>query len=268
MPANRKLKNTSDQHAGHALRVDDAPGYRTQLLFCSDERRPRGGRRRAPTTSRGDRPCVAVRSAPASRCSAPTTAGPLSRTVKRIIDPLVLRLRANTKYSAPFVTADVAAEMHEAIVGQAATLRATAEWFDLLKRERRRLRITTGNAQELYFPVCFELAVRQGRTRTARIATRPSGICATSTPTATAPRSRCSTSTSATMTVVAALSAQLARSWRDVRAGHRDHRSVPGRADDGAGPGRRTQRHRGASAGVVGAGRRRDAVQPRRRRAP
>ena len=32
----------------------------------------------------------------------------------------------------------------------------------VLKRERRRLRITTGNAQELYFPVCFELAVTKG----------------------------------------------------------------------------------------------------------
>lgn len=87
---------------------------------------------------------------------------PLTRTVKRIIDPLVLRLRANTRYSAPFVPTDVAAEMHQAIVEQTATLRATAAWFDLLKRERRRLRITTGNAQELYFPVCFELAVVKG----------------------------------------------------------------------------------------------------------
>ncbi|MDG4668759.1 hypothetical protein [Mycobacterium sp. 236(2023)] len=88
--------------------------------------------------------------------------GPLSRTVKRIIDPLVLRLRSNTKYSAPFVTADIAAEMHDAIVGQSDTLRATSQWFDLLKRGRRRLRITTGNAQELYFPLCFELAVTRG----------------------------------------------------------------------------------------------------------
>ena len=34
--------------------------------------------------------------------------GPLRRTVKRIIDPLVLRLRSNTQYSAPFVDAVVA----------------------------------------------------------------------------------------------------------------------------------------------------------------
>lgn len=144
--------------------------------------------------------------------------GPLSRTVKRIIDPLVLRLRSNTKYSAPFVTADVAAEMHDAIVGQAEALRATATWFDLLKRERRRLRITTGNAQELYFPLCFELAVTRGapgnqdyesaesllrdihsdRDRTAiEVLNRHIGDG----------------------DVIDALSAQLTRSWRDVRAG-------------------------------------------------
>jgi hypothetical protein len=88
--------------------------------------------------------------------------GPLRRTVKRIIDPLVLRLRANTQYSAPFVDADTAVAMSDVIVGQGAQLRAAAAWFELLKRERRRLRITTGNAQELYFPVCFELAVTKG----------------------------------------------------------------------------------------------------------
>jgi hypothetical protein len=88
--------------------------------------------------------------------------GPLRRTVKRIIDPLVLRLRANTQYSAAFVDAATAAAMHDVIAGHAAQLRAAAAWFELLKRERRRLRITTGNAQELYFPVCFELAVTRG----------------------------------------------------------------------------------------------------------
>ena len=88
--------------------------------------------------------------------------GPLRRTVKRILDPLVLRLRANTQYSAPFVDADTAVAMHDLIVGHSAQLRSAAAWFELLKRERRRLRITTGNAQELYFPVCFELAVTKG----------------------------------------------------------------------------------------------------------
>jgi hypothetical protein len=88
--------------------------------------------------------------------------GPLRRTIKRILDPLVLRLRANTQYSAPFVDAETAVAMHELIVGHGNQLRAAAAWFELLKRERRRLRITSGNAQELYFPVSFELAVTKG----------------------------------------------------------------------------------------------------------
>ena len=88
--------------------------------------------------------------------------GPLSRTVKRIIDPLVLRLRSNPQYSAPVVASKTAAAMHDLIVGGAHELRSTAAWFDTLKLERRRQRIRTGNAQELYFPICFELAVTKG----------------------------------------------------------------------------------------------------------
>ncbi|OBA82954.1 hypothetical protein A9W99_09315 [Mycobacterium sp. 1164966.3] len=88
--------------------------------------------------------------------------GPLTRTVKRIIDPLVLRLRANPQYSVPVVSADCAAAMRELIIDNAPQLRAAAAWFEVLKLERRRARIRSGNAQELYFPVCFELAVTKG----------------------------------------------------------------------------------------------------------
>jgi hypothetical protein len=88
--------------------------------------------------------------------------GPLRRTVKRILDPLVLRLRSNPQYSAPVLAPDAAAAVHDLIVDHAAHLRAAAAWFAVLKTERRRLRITTGNAQELYFPMCFELAVTKG----------------------------------------------------------------------------------------------------------
>jgi hypothetical protein len=129
--------------------------------------------------------------------------GPLRRTVKRIIDPLVLRLRANTQFSAPFVDADTAAAMHDVIVGQGGQLRAAAAWFEILKRERRRLRITAGNAQELYFPVCFELAVTKG-----------------------APAQQDDGSGEAVLLdiqadpqVVAGLADQLGKSWSDVRAG-------------------------------------------------
>ncbi len=88
--------------------------------------------------------------------------GPLRRTVKRIIDPLVLRLRSNTHYSAPVLAPGVAAELHAQMIRSGPQLRAAAAWFTELKQQRRRLRITTGNAQELYFPVCFELAVTRG----------------------------------------------------------------------------------------------------------
>jgi hypothetical protein len=91
-----------------------------------------------------------------------TDGAPLRRTVKRILDPLVFRLRANPQFSAPIVSPDIASAMTDVIATHAAELRAAARWFALLKAERRRLRITTGNAQELYFPVCFELAVTRG----------------------------------------------------------------------------------------------------------
>ncbi|WP_100525196.1 hypothetical protein [Mycobacteroides abscessus] len=93
--------------------------------------------------------------------------GPLRRTVKRILDPLVLRLRSNASFSAPVLAPEVASAMHALIVAHGPQLRATADWFVMLKAERRRLRITTGNAQELYFPVCYELAVTQGIPREA-----------------------------------------------------------------------------------------------------
>ncbi len=143
--------------------------------------------------------------------------GPLSRTVKRILDPLVLRLRSNPQYSAPVVPPETAAAMHDLIVGSARELRYAASWFDTLKLERRRQRIRTGNAQELYFPVCFELAVtkgapapqdretaaavltdiHQGRDRTAIEVLRQYV---------------------ASPDVVDRLAEQLDRSWRDVRA--------------------------------------------------
>src|SRR3954466_1426066 len=145
--------------------------------------------------------------------------GPLRRTVKRIIDPLVLRLRANAQYSAPFVHADVAVAMHDLIVGHGAQLRTAAAWFELLKRERRRLRITTGNAQELYFPVCFELAVTKGAP-----AQRDYGAAAESVlrevhgdrdRTAIEVLNQYLTDPD----VVAGLADQLGRSWSDVQAG-------------------------------------------------
>lgn len=144
--------------------------------------------------------------------------GPLRRTVKRILDPLVLRLRSNTQFSAPFVAAEVAEAMHDVIVGRAAELRAAAAWFELLKRERRRLRITSGNAQELYFPVCFELAVTKGPP-----AQPDSGAAESVLRDIHGDRDRTAIEVLNTYSsdhlVIAELSDQLRSSWRDVRPG-------------------------------------------------
>jgi hypothetical protein len=151
--------------------------------------------------------------------------GPLTRTVKRIIDPLVLRLRSNPQYSAPVVDPDTAAAMRELIVRNGPQLRAAAVWFDVLKLERRRLRIRSGNAQELYFPVCFELAVTKG----------PPAPQDRETPAAVLHeihRGRDRTAIEvlheyvASPDVVATLTDQLDRSWRDVQAPEMAHATV------------------------------------------
>jgi hypothetical protein len=144
--------------------------------------------------------------------------GPLSRTIKRIIDPLVLRLRSNPQYSAPVVVPQTAAAMHDVIVGSAAELRSAAAWFEVLKMERRRQRIRTGNAQELYFPVCFELAVTKGQP-----APQDRETAAAVLGDIHAGRDRTAIEVLhryvADPDVVARLADQLDRSWRDVRAG-------------------------------------------------
>ncbi|GAY17901.1 hypothetical protein [Mycobacterium sp. shizuoka-1] len=143
--------------------------------------------------------------------------GPLRRTVKRIIDPLVLRLRSNPAYSAPFVDGDVAEEMADLISAHADRLRSTAAWFDLMKLERRRLRITTGNAQDLYFPVCFELAVTHGAPDGGGAQTAAAALRAVHDD-----RDRTAVEVLnqhvAAPQVLARLSAQLQHSWADVRA--------------------------------------------------
>lgn len=142
--------------------------------------------------------------------------GPLSRTVKRILDPLVLRLRSNPQYSTPVVSGEVAAEMHRLIVAQRDQLCAAASWFTVLKAARRKLRLTTGNAQELYFPVCFELAVTKGEPKqddsvTAETILR--GIHGDRDRTGIEVLNR----HVADDKVLSALSRQLQRSWSDVR---------------------------------------------------
>ncbi|MDX1891608.1 hypothetical protein [Mycolicibacterium sp. 050158] len=143
---------------------------------------------------------------------------PLRRTIKRILDPLVLRLRSNPQFSAPVPTPDAAASMRVSILGHSQQLRCAAAWFDVLKQERRKLRITAGNAQELYFPICFELAVTRGAPRPGDSDTAESvlrGVHDDRDRTGIEVLNRYVGS----VQVIAQLSQQLERSWRDVRPG-------------------------------------------------
>lgn len=88
--------------------------------------------------------------------------GPLRRTVKLILDPLVIRPVQYPSCAGPVLSAAGAALLAARIHDHADTLRSTAAWFTLLKQVRRELRITEGNAQDLYFQRCFELAATRG----------------------------------------------------------------------------------------------------------
>jgi len=144
--------------------------------------------------------------------------GPLSRTVKRIIDPLVLRLRSNPQYSNPVVRAETAVAMHDLIVASGPQLRSAAAWFEVLKLERRRQRIRSGNAQELYFPVCFELAVTKGAP-TPQDRDTPAAVLLDIHQGRDRTAIEVLNEYVADPGVVATLAVQLDRSWRDVRAG-------------------------------------------------
>ncbi|PPJ29629.1 hypothetical protein [Nocardia nova] len=88
--------------------------------------------------------------------------GPLRRTVKLILDPLVIRPVQHPACAGPMLTADGATLLAARVHAAADVLRATAAWFTLLKQVRRALRITDGNPQDLYFQRCFELATVSG----------------------------------------------------------------------------------------------------------
>ena len=88
--------------------------------------------------------------------------GPLTRTVKKIIDPLVVRTAARPKLGRPLLEPAAAAEVTDLLLADAPRLRATAAWFVHLKRQRRALRITAGNVQDVCFPLAYELATNFG----------------------------------------------------------------------------------------------------------
>src|SRR4029077_13801659 len=122
------------QCSEHAIRVCCCPGYRTQLYagwMSAGFEVATAIAVSPPRRAVIDRAWRAV--GPGVEVLSGEDGGPLRRTVKRIIDPLVLRLRSNTQFSAPFVADDVAAAMHDVIVGQRDQLCAAAAWFELLK---------------------------------------------------------------------------------------------------------------------------------------
>ncbi|MBP2476667.1 hypothetical protein JOF53_005539 [Crossiella equi] len=87
---------------------------------------------------------------------------PLARTEKLILDPLVLRPVHNPRFAGGTVRAEHVGELRAVLRAAKPALAATASWFTVLKKARRRLRITEGHPQDLYFQRCYELAVQLG----------------------------------------------------------------------------------------------------------
>jgi len=87
---------------------------------------------------------------------------PLARTVKLLVDPLVLRPVQNPHLAGSAVAPEHADELRMTIAAAGPALAATAAWFLLLKKARRKAAITDGHPQDLYFQRCYELAHQHG----------------------------------------------------------------------------------------------------------
>lgn len=70
---------------------------------------------------------------------------PLTRTVKLILLPLIVRPALRPELAADFLDAREAEQLDALIRESAAVLEATARWFTLLKKTRRALGIVAGN---------------------------------------------------------------------------------------------------------------------------
>ncbi|MDN3243470.1 hypothetical protein [Glycomyces tritici] len=90
---------------------------------------------------------------------------PLARTVKLLLDPLVLRPTMNPRFAGGMVGVEHVDELRRVLLEAGPALAATAAWFQLLKQARRRAGVTEGNPQDLYFQRCFELAHEHGDPR-------------------------------------------------------------------------------------------------------
>ncbi|MFD9791926.1 hypothetical protein ACFWXK_13345 [Streptomyces sp. NPDC059070] len=87
---------------------------------------------------------------------------PLTRTVKLIVLPLVVRPALRPELAADFLGPGQSEHLDALIRESGARLTATARWFTLLKKARRTLGIVQGHPQDLYFQRCFELAAEHG----------------------------------------------------------------------------------------------------------
>ncbi|MEH0420654.1 hypothetical protein [Streptomyces sp. B21-083] len=90
---------------------------------------------------------------------------PLTRTVKLIVLPLIVRPALRPALAADFLAPAETSLLDELIRESTGRLVATAQWFTLLKKARRALGVVAGNPQDLYFQRCFELAVEHGAPR-------------------------------------------------------------------------------------------------------
>lgn len=87
---------------------------------------------------------------------------PLARTVKLLLDPLVLRPTLNPHFAGGLIGVAHVDQLRRTLLEAGPALAATAAWFQLLKKARRRAGVTEGNPQDLYFQRCFELAHEHG----------------------------------------------------------------------------------------------------------
>ncbi|MGJ3508389.1 hypothetical protein [Enemella sp. A6] len=87
---------------------------------------------------------------------------PLARTTKCLLDPLVIRPRAHRNLAQALLGPADVDELRGLMADSQTHIENAERWFVLLREHRRRMRITEGNPQELYFPRAFELAVTTG----------------------------------------------------------------------------------------------------------
>lgn len=87
---------------------------------------------------------------------------PLARTVKCLLDPLLVRPRLNPDLARPLLDPDAAARLAGLVGEHREVLHGTDRWYARLRAARRARGITSGNPQELYFPRAWELSFRYG----------------------------------------------------------------------------------------------------------